>query len=62
MILTMDEWFVGRSTVIPHILERAHRMADDSAHRIEDGDRRPVSFCTVSELESVLHGNARLSP
>ncbi|TPG22258.1 hypothetical protein EAH87_00035 [Sphingomonas koreensis] len=54
MILTMDEWFAGRSTVIPHILERAHRMADDSAHRIEDGDRRPVAFCTISELESVL--------
>jgi hypothetical protein len=54
MILTMDEWFAGRSTVIPQILERANELADASAHEIPPGDRRPVAFCTISELETVL--------
>jgi hypothetical protein len=31
MILTMDEWFAGRSTVIPRIMERANELADASA-------------------------------
>ena len=25
LILTLDEWFAGRSTIIPKILERAHK-------------------------------------
>lgn len=54
MILTMDEWFAGRSTVIPQILRRANELADASAHEIPLGDRRPVAFCTISELETVL--------
>lgn len=54
MILTMDEWFAGRSTVIPQIIARAHELADASAHEIPAADRRAVAFCTISELESVL--------
>lgn len=54
MILTMDEWFAGRSTIIPRIMERANELADTSVHRIPLEDRRPVAFCTISELEVVL--------
>jgi hypothetical protein len=54
MVLTMDEWFAGRSTVIPQIMTRANELADASPHKIEEVDRKPVAFCTVSELESVL--------
>ncbi|MEP4337361.1 MAG: hypothetical protein ABJ360_13450, partial [Roseobacter sp.] len=54
MILTLDEWFAGRATVIPEIMERAGELADGSAHPISLEDRRSVAFCTVSELESVL--------
>jgi hypothetical protein len=54
MILTMDEWFAGRSTVIPQIIARANELADASAHRIPVADRFPVAFCTISELEAVL--------
>lgn len=54
MILTMDEWFAGRSTVIPLIVARANELADASPHEVLPVDRRPVAFCTVSELESVL--------
>ena len=54
MILTMDEWFAGRSTVIPQIIGRANELADASAHEIPAVDRRPVAFCTISELEDVL--------
>ena len=54
MILTMDEWFAGRSTIIPQIMERANELADVSAHHIPQGDRRPIAFCTISELETVL--------
>ncbi|MEA3065503.1 MAG: hypothetical protein QOJ27_1955 [Sphingomonadales bacterium] len=54
MILTMDEWFAGRSTIIPQIIERANELADASAHEIPAEDRRPVAFCTISELEVVL--------
>lgn len=54
MVITMDEWFAGRSTVIPQIMARANELADASPHGIEAVDRRPVAFCTVSELESAL--------
>lgn len=54
LILTLDEWFAGRSTIIPQILERAHVLADASAHAIPREDRLPVAFCTISELEDVL--------
>lgn len=54
MILTMDEWFAGRSTVIPEIVARANELADAGAHAILAEDRRPVAFCTISELEMVL--------
>jgi len=54
MILTMDEWFAGRSTVISQIVARANELADASAHEIPLADRRPVAFCTISELEVVL--------
>ena len=54
LILTMDEWFAGRSTVIPQIVEQAHELANSSAHEIHLEDRRPVTFCTISELEVVL--------
>ena len=54
LILTLDEWFAGRSTIIPQILERAHVLADASAHAISREDRLPVAFCTISELEDVL--------
>lgn len=54
MILTMDEWFAGRSTVIPQIMARANELADASAHEIPVADRGPVAFCTISELEEVL--------
>lgn len=54
MILTMDEWFAARSTVIPQIMARAHELADASAHEISVADRRAVAFCTISELEAVL--------
>lgn len=54
MILTMDEWFAGRSTVIPQIIARANELADKSTHEIPLVDRRPVAFCTISELENVL--------
>jgi hypothetical protein len=54
VILTMDEWFAGRSTVIPQIMARANELADASAHEIPAADRRPVAFCTISELEAVL--------
>lgn len=54
MILTMDEWFAGRPTVVPKIMARANEMADLSRHDIEPIDRQPVAFCTISELEVVL--------
>ena len=54
MVLTMDEWFAGRSTVIPRIIARANELADASPHRVEAIDRRSVAFCTISELEAVL--------
>jgi hypothetical protein len=54
MILTMDEWFAGRSTIIPRITERANELADASAHPISREDRRSIAFCTISELEAVL--------
>ena len=54
LILTMDEWFAGRSAVIPQIIKRAHELANASAHEISLEDRRPVAFCTISELEVVL--------
>jgi hypothetical protein len=54
LILTMDEWFAGRSTVIPQIIQRANELADASAHAIPPADRRPVAFSTISELELVL--------
>jgi hypothetical protein len=54
MVLTMDEWFAGRSTIIPQIMERANELADASAHRIPQRDRRSIAFCTISELETVL--------
>ena len=54
LILTLDEWFAGRSTIIPQILERAHVLADASAHAISREDRLPIAFCTISELEDVL--------
>lgn len=41
MILTLDEWFAGRATIIPQILERAHVLADASAHAISREDRLP---------------------
>lgn len=54
LILTMDEWFAGRSTVIPQIIQRANELADASAHAIPLTDRQPVAFSTISELELVL--------
>lgn len=54
MVLTLDEWFAGRSTIIPQIIMRAHELADTNAHAISREDRRPVAFCTISELEDVL--------
>lgn len=54
LILTLDEWFAGRATIIPQILERAHVLADASAHAISREDRLPIAFCTISELEDVL--------
>ena len=53
MVLTLDEWFAGRSTIIPHIFERANALANASAHPIMPEDRRPVAFCTISELEYI---------
>lgn len=54
LILTLDEWFAGRSTIVPKIIERANALADASAHAIPAEDRRPVAFCTISELENAL--------
>lgn len=54
LILTLDEWFAGRSTIIGQIMAQAHVLADASPHAIPADDRRPVAFCTISELEDVL--------
>lgn len=54
LVLTLDEWFAGRSTVIPAIMARAHALADASPHGIDPEDRGPIAFCTISELEDVL--------
>lgn len=54
LVLTLDEWFAGRGTIIPNIFERAHALADASVHEIPRENRRPVAFCTVSELEETL--------
>ena len=54
IILTMDEWFAGRSTIIPQIIQRANDLANSSKHIIPAVDRIPVAFCTISELEQVL--------
>jgi hypothetical protein len=54
LILTMDEWFAGRSTVISQIIQRANELADASPHVIPQADRQPVAFSTISELELVL--------
>jgi hypothetical protein len=54
LILTMDEWFAARATVIPKIFARANELADASAHEIPLLDRRHVAFCSISEMEAVL--------
>jgi hypothetical protein len=54
MVLTLDEWFAGRSKIIPKVIARAHALADASPHLIPAEDRRAVGFCTISELEEVL--------
>lgn len=54
MILTLDEWFAGRPTVVPRIMAQAHELANDSKHGIQAQDRREIAFCTISELEEVL--------
>lgn len=54
LVLTLDEWFAGRSSVIAAVLARAHDLADANAHDIPVEDRRAVAFCTISELETAL--------
>lgn len=54
LILTLDEWFAGRTTIVSQIIARANQLADSSAHEVPLIDRRPIAFCTVSELEVVL--------
>lgn len=54
MILTLDDWFAARSTIIPKILARANTLADQNPHQILAVDRRSIAFCTISELEDCL--------
>jgi hypothetical protein len=54
VVLALDEWFAARGSVLESVLDEANARADASGPHILAEDRRPVAFCTISELESVL--------
>lgn len=54
LVLTLDDWFDGRSAMIPALLQRANELADESTHDIPVQDRRPIAFCSISDLEVSL--------
>ena len=54
IVLTLHEWFAGRSKLLEKVLQRANELADGAKAKIDGEDRRPVAFCTISELETVF--------
>lgn len=54
LILTLDEWFVASGQMIDGVIVRAHALADGHDPPIIQEDRRPVAFCSISELETTL--------
>lgn len=54
VILTLDDWFAARHSILEQLLERAHARADQEDPPILPIDRRPIAFCSISEVEQML--------
>lgn len=54
VILTLDDWFAARHSILEQLLERAHARADQEKVPILPIDRRPIAFCSISEIEQTL--------
>lgn len=53
IVLTLDFWMMLSGDLVPALLSAANDLADKDPNII-GADRRPVLFCAVEELESVL--------
>ncbi|SEL80157.1 hypothetical protein SAMN05216382_2676 [Sphingomonas palmae] len=54
LLLSLDDWFVARPGMIEKVMVRAEVIAGDMDPGIVVGDRRPVTFASIAQLESVL--------
>jgi hypothetical protein len=54
VLLTLDSWLVMGGPVTKEIMHRAHDLANTCAEPIPSEDRKPVIFCPVTDLETVL--------
>jgi hypothetical protein len=54
VVLTLDNWLVMSEKLRKAVLDRAHLLASEKDVHIEMGDRRPVVFVAVPELERTL--------
>jgi hypothetical protein len=52
LILTLDSWLVMANDLTSEIVEAAHRMADEKGEGILEVDRKPVFFCSITDLET----------
>jgi hypothetical protein len=54
MLLTLDSWLVMGGPITKDILRRAREMVGARDERITEEDRKPIVFCPITDLESVL--------
>lgn len=54
VVLTLDEWFTARASVIEEVLRRAQSKADAANVQILPEDRCPVAFISIADLEVSL--------
>ena len=55
IVLTLEPWLQMSLPLRQGVLEAANVRADKSTQEITDEDRRPVAFCSIDDLESILH-------
>ncbi|UNU44494.1 hypothetical protein EAO27_18600 [Sphingopyxis sp. YF1] len=53
LVLALDEWFAARSAALDRVIAEAHARADANGDILAE-DRRPIAFCSIHELETVL--------
>jgi len=61
LVLTLDSWLIMAGNLVNEVMERASIMANEKDKEIIDTDKKPIIFCSISDLENVLATASEIS-